>query len=828
MGSLLHDLRFGLRMLGKNPGFTVVAVLTLALGIGANTAIFSLINTVLLRFLPVEKPEELVLVRMRTPKGGSEPRTTFTNPLWEQLRDQQGVFAGAFAWSDTRFDLAQGGAARYAQGIWASGDFFKTLGIHPAVGRLFDAADDQRGCPGVAVVSYGFWQEQFGGAASVAGEKVSLDKHTFPIVGVTPAGFYGVNVGEKFDVVLPLCATALFDAKQERLTERSWWWLRVMGRAKPEISREQLQARLEVLSPRVFGETVPQNWDAQMQSNFRKWVFVTSPAATGVSYLRERFEEPLYILMGLVGLVLLIACANIATLMLARAVARSREAAVRRALGATRLRLVRQLLTECLLLSAAGALLGLLFAQWGDALLVRYISTTGEEVFLDFPLDLRVLGFTAAITILTAILFGVLPAFRSTRISLTAAMKSGQAAENERHLGLRPGRWIVAGQVALSLVLLVVSGLFLHSFVKLVRLDIGFDRNNVLLVNVGLEARNMTAEQRLADYDEIERRLRALPGVVSAGRSFVTPISGSEWNEFLHTDLPTAPTGEASLVFMNAISPGYFATLRTPLMAGRDFDSQDETGIQRVAIVNQTLARKFYGSQSPLGKYVQLEEAPGKLGLPIQIIGIVRDSKYESLREDTYATLFLPINRKEPFQEGSNFLVRTGVRPSALARPIEEAVVGVNKAVSLDFHTLAEQVDDSLVQERVLAMLSGFFGVLALLLAMIGLYGTFSYLVNQRQAEFGLRMALGAPRSSVLWLVMRDAALVLSAGVAVGLAISLATVSLLQKLLFGLAVHDPVTLSLSAIVLCVVVLAAAYMPARRATKVDPMVALRYE
>ena len=828
MTTLLQDLRYGLRILAKNPGFTAVAVLTLALGIGANAAIFSMLNAVMLRFLPVENPQELVQVRIRTPHSGNDPRTTFTNTLWEQVRDRQDVFSGAFAWGSTRFDLAAGGAVHYADGLWVSGDFFRTLGVRPATGRLFAVADDQRGCPGAAVLSYGFWQEHFAGAKSVVGSTILLNNHSIPIVGVTAPGFYGVEVGGKFDVALPICATALFDEKQERLVERSWWWLNVIGRVKPEFSPEQVKARLQVLSPRILAESVPPAWDPQMQSDFLKWVFVTSPAATGSSYLRSRFEQPLYILMGLVGLVLLIACANIASLMLARAVTRSREIAVRRALGASRMRLIRQLLTECLLLSSAGTLLGILFAQWGIALLVRYISTAENKVFLDFSPDARVLGFTAAMAVLTALLFGLFPAFRATRVSLTAAMKGSQAVEGERRVRFRFGIWIVASQVALSLVLLVAAGLFLRSFVKLLVLDIGFDRNNVLLVDVNLKAPNLTVTHQLATDQEIERRLCALPGVVSCGRSSITPISGNEWNQFLHAESPTAPTGEASLTYFNSISPGYFMTLRTPLLAGRDFNNQDGKGAPRVAIVNQTLARKFYANLDPLGRTFRLDEAPGKTGPPIQIVGVVKDSKYTSLREDTYPTAFLPINQEPGIHVGGNFALRTAVRPSALARSVEDAVAGVNKASSVEFHTLAEQVDDSLVQERMLGLLSGFFGALALLLAMIGLYGTFSYLVTQRQAEFGLRMALGAEPRSILWLVMRDVAAILAAGVVVGLSMSLATVRLFQKLLFGLDARDSVTLTLATVVLCVVVILAGYIPARRAMKVDPMVALRYE
>jgi predicted permease len=378
--------------------------------------------------------------------------------------------------------------------------------------------------------------------------------------------------------------------------------------------------------------------------------------------------------------------------------------------------------------------------------------------------------------------------------------------------------------------MLVVAGLFLRSFTKLVTLDIGFDRNNVLLINANLKAGNVPPKQRLATFEEIESRLRSLPGVISASRSFTTPISGFEWNNFVQADSPNAPTGEDSLAYFNFISPGYFQTLRTPLLAGREFDAHDVKTAPKVAIVNQTLARKFFPNVNPIGRYLRTQQGPGQAAPPIQIVGLVKDSKYESLREDTFPQAFFPAAQApgDSMDDAENFELRTATRPSALARTVQDAVAGVNKAIPLEFQTLAEQVDDSLVQERVLAMLSGFFGGLALVLAMIGLYGTFSYLVTQRQPEFGLRMALGAQRSSILWLVMRDVAAILAGGVVAGLLVSLAAVNLLQKLLFGLGARDTVTLTLATVVLAVVVILAGYFPARRATKVDPMVALRYE
>ena len=827
--TLLRDIRYGLRILSRTPVITSVAILSLALGIGANTAIFSLIDTVMLRLLPVQKPEQLVQIHRVSPKSGSEPTPSFTNPLWEQVRDHQDIFSGVFAWSDTRFDLSKGGAVRLANGLFVSGDYFKTLGVQPVAGRLMSPADDQRGCPGVAVLSYGFWQEHFGAAEDAIGSTISLDHHIFQIIGVSAPGFYGVDIGEKFDVAIPVCAVALFDGKESRLDHRSWWWLSIIGRVKPGTNPDQLIARLGVLSPGVFAGALPQDWDPDGQKKFLKFTLVTLPAATGTSYLRRRFGEPLNILMAVVGLVLLIACANIASLMLARAAARNKEIAVRKALGASRGRLIRQLLTECILLSSAGAALGILFARWGNALLVRYISTGRNQIFLDLSLDGRILAFTAIIAVLTGTLFGVFPALRSTRVSLSSAMKGSQAEESERRVRFRPGKWIVGSQVALSLILLVTAGLFLRSFVKLVRLDIGFDRNNVLLVNANLKTANVPTEKHLAMFEDTEKRLRSLPGVVSAGRSVMTPISGFEWNQSVHVDGPNAPTGDDALVFFNYISPGYLRTMRSPILAGRDFEDRDSKTGPRVAIVNQTMARKFFADANATGRYFKLDPLkPGEPAQSFQVVGLVKDSKYESLREETFPTAFFPITQIPESDEAETFELRCATRPSALISAVQQSIGMVNKEIPLEFRTLAEQVDDSLVQERLLATLSVFFGGLALLLAMIGLYGALSYLVTLRRAEFGIRVALGALPESILSLVMKDVAAVLGGGLVTGTCASFLAVRLFQKMLFGLAPHDPVTLIASIGLLSAVALLAAYLPARRAMRVDPMVALRYE
>jgi putative ABC transport system permease protein len=827
--TLLQDIRYGLRILARTPVISGVAILSLALGIGANTAIFSLIDTVMLRMLPIEKPQELFQVEARSPESPNDkPETIFTNPLWEALRDEHDVFSGIVAWSTRDFDLAQGGAVHNVNGLYASGDYFRTLGVRPVAGRLINSADDKRGCSGVAVLSYGFWQEHFAGAPEAVGRTLSLNNQVFEVIGVTAPGFSGLDVGRKFDVAIPICSAAIFDGKQSRLDKRSWWWLNVAARSKTGISSDQMKARLGVISPQVFGAAVPPDYEPKDQKEFVSRVLEANPAATGISDLRRQFTQPLNILMGVVGLVLLIACANIASLMLARSAARHKEIAVRKALGASRARLIRQLLTECVLLSTAGALLGILFARWGTSLLVRFISTGDNKVFLDLSLDWRILGFTAAVALFTGLLFGVLPAFRSTRVSLTSAMKGSQAVGAERRGKFRPGKWIVASQVALSLVLLVASGLFLRSLVKLVSMDVGFDRSNVLLVDANLHTVNVAPEQQPAMFDEIENRLRTLPGVISASRSVMTPVSNYIWNNELKVEGKNAPTGEAAIAFFNFISPGYFETLRTPLLAGRSFNNGDTEKATLVAIVNETLARRFFVNGEALGKYFHVQPEPGKAAPPIQVVGIVKDAKYESLREEAHATAYFPIWQITEHAEEQVFELRTAARPSALIPVVQEAVADVSKAIPVDFSTLAEQVDDSLVQERLLATLSTFFGALALVLAMIGLYGALSYLVTQRQREFGIRMALGAPRDSILRLVMRDVVMVLAGGLTAGVCISFAAVGVLQKMLFGLAARDTITLLACIGVLSALAFLAGYLPARRATRIDPMVALRYE
>jgi predicted permease len=813
--ALWADLRYSVRVLAKAPVFTAVVVLTLALGIGANTAIFSLIDSLLLKTLPVEKPEELVQV----------DNYGFTNPLWEQFRDRQDIFSGAFAWGPTEFNLSQGGMVRNADGFWVSGDLFRTLGLRPAAGRLLTVDDDRRGCAALTVLSYSFWRSHYGAAASAVGSTISLDGHPFDVIGVAPAGFYGMTVGSKFDVAVPLCSSDVLYGPPSRLDARHAWWLHAAGRVKPGIGMAQLKSRLAVLSAAVYGSAVPQDWDPKSQDNFRKRVLRPAPVANGLSDLRGDYQQPLRILMAVVGLVLLIACANIASLTMARSAARGKEMAMRQALGASRQRLVRQLLIECVLLSFAGAALGLLLARWADTLLAISLSGVSRQVFIDFTLDTRVLVFTAAIATLTGLLFGAAPAFRGTRISLTSAIKENHAAAGGPRNRFR--LWLVASQVALSLVLLVAAGLLLRTFRNLASVDMGFDADRVLLVNVDLFTAGMPKSEYGAAYQRIGEQLRALPGVLGASRSRLTPLGNSDWNTIIHSDVPHPVVGADDTVDFNTVDADYFATLRTPLLAGRNFTNKDSAQAPAVAVINQTLARRFFPGVNPIGHTYRAEGGARKLDPPVEVIGVVKDAKYETVREEPDPTIFRPLSQGSEF-ESENFEVRSALPESAMVAAIQNRIAGVNRTVPIEIHTLAAQVDESLTRERVLAALSTFFGALALLLATIGLYGTLSYVVTQRRTEFGIRLALGATRQSILGLVMRDVARVLAFGIAAGIAISFAATGALSALLFGLTARDPFTLAAGGALIAAVSLAAGLLAARRATTIDPIAALRQE
>lgn len=824
--SVGQDVRYALRMMRASPGFTAVAILSLALGIGANTAIFSLIDTVLLRYLPVNHPEQLVQVKIAGFGG------THTNPIWEQLRDRQDVFSGFFAYGTERFNLSPGGEARYAPGDWVSGDYFNALGVRPFIGRTLMPQDDKRGCPAVAVLSYDFWQREYGGSTAVLGKNISLEAHPFEIVGVAQPGFSGVEVGRSTGLFVPICSEAVILGEASNLDHRSTWWLMIIGRPKPGVSPQQARARLNTLAPVVFRATLPPDWRADMQKSYLSAKFDLVPAANGFSGLRFQYRSALIALMVVVGVVLLIACANVANLLLARATVRQREFAVRLALGAGRWRLIRQLLTESLILSVGGAILGALFAQWSSRLLVGMLASRGVPVFLDLTLDGRILAFTMAIAAATALLFGVAPAIRSTRVQPHSAMKTNSRGTVEGRSRFNLGKALVIGQLALSLVLLVAAGLLLGTFLKLANMEPGFHQDHVLLMNVGLRNGHFPPEQRASLYSEILGKIRATPGVESASSSDVTPVSFSQWDQNVVVDGYAAKSLDDTDVFFNRVSDGFFETLGTPLLAGRDFNVHDETDATPVAIVNASMALKFFGKGSPLGKHFRVQEG-NATGPPVEIVGLVGDARYLSLRDDIPPTAYLPFKRndaKKALERGlsQNFEIRSGSGSDDIIPGLRSAVSQVNRGISVEFTPLSTQVAQSLSRERLLAMLSSFFGALALLLATIGLYGVMSYNVARRRGEIGIRMALGAERSKVVRMVLGETVLMVGIGLALGAAVALAAARLVQSFLFDMKPTDPATLAGALLILALAGAFAGYLPARRAARMDPMAALREE
>jgi putative ABC transport system permease protein len=817
------DLRYAVRAMRMAPGFSLVAILSLGLGIGANTAIFSFIDAVLLRSLPVARPQELMQVKIA---GSGNPGSYFTNPLWEQLRDRQAAFSGVFAFGNARFDVSQGSTQRSLAGQWVSGEFFSTLGVQPELGRTIVPSDDRRGCPVVAVLAHGFWQSEYGGNPRIVGQSIALNGTPAEVVGVTRPDFIGVVVGQTTQVYVPLCAMEAIRGSRLQLDHRSTWFLQVIGRRKAGLTPAGVAAQLATVSRPVFTAAVPEHWPVPDQKDFLAQTLVAKEAATGVSSLRSQYRPALIALMGIVGLVLLIACANVANLLVARATARQREIAIRLAIGAGRGRLVSQLLTESLLLSFISAGVGLLFARWSGGLLLSYLSTQNNVVTLDLSLDPRVLAFTIGISVLTGLLFGVAPAWRSMQVDPQSAMKTGPGQPSNRS-AFAVGRTIVVVQVALSLVLVTGAGLLLSTFWHLTTLDPGFDRSRVLLANVSLRRTGVPANGQRALYDRILTRVRAVPGVRSASASELTPLEGSMWNDFIVVEGYTPPTRDDALAYMNGVTDGYFETLGTALLAGRDLDAGDVRGAELVAVVNETFARQFFAGANPIGRTYRT--ARGKeTGPPIRIVGLVRDAKYGSLRETMLATAYLPVRQDENSAESITFELRATGAATSVVPAVTAAVAEIDPRITLSFTTLEAQVSASILQERLLATLSGFFGALALVLAMIGLYGLMSYTVARQRRELGIRLALGAARGRVLGHVLGEAGRLVALGLVLGALASLAMTRLVRAFLYGVEASDPTIFLVSAITLSVVALAAGLLPARRAARLDPMIALREE
>ena len=828
---MFQDLRYGVRMLLKNKSFTAVAVLSLALGIGANTAIFQLLDAVRLRTLPVKAPQELAEVHLADTKGmrgGLGRPTQVTNPIWEQIRERQQAFSGLFAWGTDSVNLAPGGEVRNARMLYVSGDFFNTLGVGYALGRVFATTDDQPGCgAGGLVISHALWQREYGGEANVIGRKLTLADHQFEIIGVTPANFFGMEVGRSFDLALPICAIPLVRGNNNFLSG-TIWWLTVTGRLKPGWSLEQATAQMQAISPELFEAALPANYPPVSVKDYLGSKLVAVPAGAGVSQLRQDYEQPLWLLLAIAGSVLLIACANLANLLLARAETRQREIAVRQALGASRGRLVRQLLVESLLLAAAGAALGAGLAQELSQFLVAFLSTSADPVFLDLTLDWRVFGFAAGLAVLTCLLFGLAPALRATRMEPGAVMKAGgrgltAGRAHRQKFSLR--RALTVAQVALSLVLVAGALLFSRSLGKLLTVDTGFRQEGVLTARVNFQRLNLPPDRNPAFKDELLDRIRTIPGAESVAFTNIVPLrdsgGGTAW-------IDGADAGQKKNTSLSRVGPDYFRTLEIPLLAGRDFDARDRIGAPKVAIVNAAFARQFLNGANPVGQRFWIEASPGSPDTPYDIVGLVRDTKYGDLREEFVPIAYYAAAQIEGAGPGGHCFIRSRLPPAESVAAVKRLLNEINPAITVSLQGYKPLIEATILRERLMATLSGFFGLLALLLACIGLYGILSYGVASRTNEIGIRMALGAGRHDIFWLILREALLLVIIGVAVGLPMIFAVTRLASTLLFGLTPTDPVSLLFAALLMLAVAMVAGYLPSQRATRVDPMVALRYE
>jgi putative ABC transport system permease protein len=821
--SLWHDVRSALRVFVKSPGFSIVVVATLALGIGANTAIFELIDAVLLQSLPVKNPQELAQVRvveMDKARGSFfSAYPVVTNLIWEKLRDDHQGFSGIAAWRDVDFSRDSGGDARFVNGLYVSGDFFHVLGVRPVAGRVFSAEDDQPGCglPG-AVISYGFWQEEFGGRPAL-GQKLRLNDKSVEVIGITPANFFGVAVGSNFDVAVPVCAQPYLETRN-LLNSSTKWWLSVIGRLGPTWSVQQVAAHLGATSSGVFASTLRADYPPESVKDYLAMKLTAEPSAAGVSMLREAYSDPLRFLLGIAGLVLLITCANLASLMLARTSARERDMAVRLAIGAGRWRLIRLVLGESLLLSIAGALVGAALAQALSRGLVAYLNTQ-----LDFKLDWRLFAFLLVISLLTCLLFGLAAALRASRTPPGAAMKAGGhgMTTSRGRLGFRGA--LVVSQVALSLVLLFSALLFTQSLRNLLIDDPGFQAKGVLIARLDCTRLRIPVDRRSAFQRQLLDRIRSIPGVDEAANTNIVPLAGEGWSNAVWIDGHDSTRQDSDF---SSVSPDYFNTLRIPIVAGRDFNDHDTSQSPRVAVVNEAFAKKLGLGANAIGARFWREATPSSPEQVNQIVGLVKDTKYRGIRRAAGPIAYLALAQDKDTENSMKVLVRSRLPMDAEEQVIRRTLHDVSSGISFHFEGLQDQIQQSLLAERLLATLSGFFGTLAVVLAMTGLYGVMSYTVTERTTEIGIRMALGAQRTNITAMILGKATTLMAAGLVLGAGLSLAAASAAGTLLFGLKPRDPATLAGAALLLAVVTVVASLVPSMRAAHVNPIDSLRTE
>jgi putative ABC transport system permease protein len=824
-----QDVRYAVRTLFKTPGFTIVVVLTLALGIGANTAIFSLTDQVLLRLLPVKSPERLVLL---DGPGAFQGRTfnsgTFSYPIYRDFRDRNTVFDGVIARFPAPLTLVANGQAERVSSELVSGNYFDILGVRAHIGRTFTPDDDK--VPGghpVVVLSHNYWTRRFGADPTVLNRTLTLNGLPMTIVGVTPPGFYGVVVGDNPDVIVPVMMKAQMTPTWDDLLNRRSRWLTVMARLKDGVSREQAEAAMNVIYRQINEQEVREikTPSPSFRERFVSKHLFLRPGQKGRSDLRNQFSTPILVLMGMVGLVLLIACANVANLLLARGAARQKEVAIRLALGAGRAAIVRQRLIESFLLAAAGAALGLAFAWWTGTVLLKMLPFDEAARTLSAAPDLRVASFALAAAGLTAMLFGLAPALQSTRPQLTSTLKdeSGSVVGGTGHARFRKG--LVVAQVGLSVLLLAGAALFARSLYNLKSIDPGFEADQLLSFSLDPSLNGYPRERTVNVFERLQTEIAALPQVRAASPSVIPFLTDSNWSSTVRVEGYKSKEGENMNPNIDAVGPGFFATMGQPLVVGREFTSRDTMGAPKVAIVNDTMAKTYWPNESPIGRHIGWGRSDAT---DIEIVGVVKDTKASTLRDEPTRYVYTPYMQEQEL--GSmTFYVRGRGDAAALGGAVREVAQRVDPNLPIyDMKTMSRVMSESLFIERMVAALSVAFGALATLLAAIGLYGVMSYSVARRTREIGIRMALGAERGSVLWLVLKEVAWMVAIGVAVGLPLAIALSRVVQAQLFALSAHDPLALAGAAALLAIVALVAGYLPARRATRVDPMLALRYE
>lgn len=833
--TLGQDLHYGLRQLRCNPGFTVVAVLTLALGIGANTAIFSVVNAVLLRTLPVKHPGELALLFNGPNTGTSSGDPTIgrwtevsydayqyflrNNQSWQDLAAfREGRDRMEVSWPDGRSH----GHAEHAVGQLVSGNYFKVVGVSAALGRALEPSDDEANARPVALVSYDYWTQKLNRDPDAVGRAVDLNGTPFTVVGIAPPEFFGERMYEHPpDFWIPLTFQSGITRRQSYLTRKDEYWLNLVGRLKPGVKRAQAQAILDVqLREFIEGQAGAKPSEHDRRAIKEAYVQLV-PGGTGISYLRYFYSEPLHVLMAIVALLLLVACANVANLLLSRSAVRRREMSMRLVVGATRPRLVRQMLTESVLLATFGAAAGLLLANWGVHVLSSLLS---RELVLDVTTNPAVLAFTLAVSLLTGFAFGLAPALRMSRTELGQALKGGTSAGAMSRSRLIQG--LVVFQVAVSLALLACAGLMAHSLVNLEDQNLGFNRDNVLLVGTDPRLAGIKVGDLDALYQQLLARLNTLPGVRSATIAYYSPMSGSRSTVGLSVQGYTPHPGENMVTNLNQVAPNYFETLGIPVLRGRPVGPQDTATSPRVAVVNQAFAERFYHGQNPVGRHIWINQNTSSP--PTDIIGLVADARYENPGEAPQPFAYVPLSQVPDFFAG-NIEIRTKGDAAGAAAEVRQAVKEVDSALPItSVQTLRKQVNDKLNQPQLVARLSVLFGLLGLILAAVGLYGVISYSTARRTQEIGIRMAMGAQKTDVLKMVVGDGARLALMGVAIGVPAALGVTRLVSSLLYGVKASDPLTFIGVALILIAVALLACYIPARRATKVDPMVALRYE